>query len=84
MLSLDDSNLNPKLLGHLNLLGQREFQSDQWSNIRNSTEVAPFGAGMCVRRDVRDRLVYRSQEPTVGACLVPLEQGKIAYRETEI
>jgi glycosyltransferase involved in cell wall biosynthesis len=49
---LEDADLNPRAREYLGLLGQREFQSDQWSNVRNSAETAPFGAGMCVRKDV--------------------------------
>ncbi len=39
---------------YLWMLAIREFDKDAWSNLVNQFQTVPFGAGLCVRREVAD------------------------------
>ena len=59
------SSITPYLEG----LAIRKIVSDHWSNAKKWSEATPFGAGMCVRREVTELYLERVRNDKIRAAL---------------
>lgn len=81
----------PDLAAYVGALGIREFDSDRWGNHHRSWEAAPYGAGMCVRREIMERYSQlvgddplRSSLGVRGAELMRCEDIDIAFTAVDM
>ncbi|MBN3960047.1 glycosyltransferase [Nostoc sp. NMS8] len=73
------------------MLAIREFEQNQWSNLRFSTKTTPWGAGLCVRKVVAQKyaeLVYNQPERATlgrkGNQLLSCEDNDLALTSCDI
>jgi glycosyltransferase involved in cell wall biosynthesis len=59
------SSIRPYLEG----LAVRRIAADHWSNARKWSDATPFGAGLCVRREVADLYLHRVRNDGVRLAL---------------
>ena len=76
---------------YLPMLAIREFDRNQWSNLRSSTKTTPWGAGLCVRKVVAQKyaeLVYnqpkRASLGRKGNQLLSCEDNDLALTSCDI
>jgi glycosyltransferase involved in cell wall biosynthesis len=62
-----ESEVDPPLsiLPYLEGLAIRRIEEDHWSNAKKWSEATPFGAGMCVRREVAELYFERVQSDKI-------------------
>jgi glycosyltransferase involved in cell wall biosynthesis len=68
-----ESEVDPPLsiLPYREGLAIRRIEGDHWSNAREWSEATPFGAGMCVRREVAELYLDRVRKDRIRFALGP-------------
>jgi len=73
------------------MLAIREFDQNQWSNLRSSTKTTPWGAGLCIRKVVAQKyaeLVYNQPERAIlgrkGNQLMSCEDNDLALTSCDL
>jgi glycosyltransferase involved in cell wall biosynthesis len=69
---------------YLEALAIRRILGDQWSNARTWSEATPFGAGMCVRREVAELYFDRVRNDRIRFALGRKGTGLSAGEDTDM
>lgn len=68
----------------ISMIGVREFIGDHWSNRPNDWDTAPWGAGMCVRRQVAEAWAHQLRFDPISRLLGVRGEGLLRCEDLDL
>ena len=86
-----EADVPAHLMRFVRMLALREAKEDRWGNVFGVSEITPWGAGLCVRRDIAAKFAetaksdpWRLRLGRTGTSLVSCEDMDLAYTAVDL